>query len=99
MRAFGFKSVHAGAIFGRPEYHSEFVGVLSVSPPLNVILPFEFRKNAFQTLPFGPGTPNRNSNPPSSGLARAGLLAPSGDASPSLSSPRKGAFWSSPPAT
>src|SRR6478736_1060224 len=48
-RAFGFKSVHAGAIFGNPVRNSGTVAVLSVSPAPNVTFPFELMNNPFHT--------------------------------------------------
>src|SRR5262249_26050509 len=82
-RASGFRSAHAGAIFGSPALNLGTVGVLSVSPPPNVMLPFEFQKNPFHThfaLPTGP--PNTNSNPPLRGPSSGGLPPPG--ARPSL---------------
>src|SRR5690242_3358454 len=72
-RAAGFRSAHAGAIFGSPKRNSGTVGVLSVSPAPNVMLPFEFQKNPFHTQPAVPtGPPNRNSKPPCSAVVWPG---------------------------
>src|SRR5438128_697269 len=84
-RELGSRSAHAGAIFGKPKRNSGTVGVLSVSPAPNVMLPFEFQKNPFHTHPAVPtGPPNRNSKPPLSAPANTGVPAPSS------SSPRNG---------
>src|SRR6266567_8964916 len=95
-RAFGFKSVHAGAIRGGPVRKSGTVGVLDTSPIPNVMFPFEFRKNPFHTQPAAPtGPPNTNSKPPLSGPVNTGLPAttPGGIGDPlSSSSPRNGVF-------
>jgi hypothetical protein len=45
----GFKSAHAGAIFGNPNLNAGTLGLLFLSPPPNVRLPFEFQKNPFHT--------------------------------------------------
>src|SRR5262249_7446992 len=86
-----FRSAHAGAIRGAPALSSGTVGVLSLSPTPKVILPFEFKKNPFQTQPAVPtGPPNTNSNPPLRGPKTGGGPAPSS------SSPRKigrAAWW------
>src|SRR5262245_12388588 len=87
LRDDGLRSTQAGAILGGPVLNSGTVGVLSVSPAPNVMLPFEFRKNPFHTqaaVPTGP--PKRNSNPPLSGPASGGVPAPSS------SSPENGEF-------
>src|SRR5438128_1320600 len=84
-RAAGFRSAHAGAILGKPTRNSGTVGVLSVSPAPNVMLPFEFQKNPFHTQPAVPAGPaNRNLKPPLSAPASTGVPAPSS------SSPRNG---------
>src|SRR5262249_6482504 len=83
----GFRSVHAGAIFGSPALKSGTFALLLASPFPNVTFPFEFRKNPFPThtpVPIGP--PNRNSNPPDNAPASTGFPAPLS------SSPRNGAF-------
>ena len=73
---------------------SATVGVLSVSPAPNVMLPFELRKNAFHGVVQTPEiAPKLSSKPPFSAPAIAGAPAPS------ESSPWKGVNWSSPPAT
>src|SRR5262245_48414781 len=85
--AFGFKSVHAGAILGGPALKSSTDATLLVSPTPNVMFPFEFKKNPFHTHPAVPtGPPNTNSNPPDNGPTNAGVP------NPLSSSPRNGVF-------
>src|SRR6185436_426252 len=88
-REFGFKSAHAGAIFGAPRQNAGTVTIPLVSPIPNVMLPFEFQKNPFHTHPAVPtGPPNTNSNPPDNSPVKTGVPKPSS------SSPRNGVFWS-----
>src|SRR6185369_1680200 len=83
----GFRSVHAGAIFGAPLRNAGTVGILLVSPTPNVMFPFEFQKNPFHTHPaVATGPPNTNSNPPDNGPGTGGVPAPLS------SSPRNGLF-------
>src|SRR6185295_6212956 len=90
----GLRSAHAGAIFGAPLRNAGTVTTLLVSPTPSVMFPFEFQKNPFHTQPAVPtGPPNTNSHPPDNSPVNGGVPAPS------LSSPRNGVFWSSPPAT
>src|SRR5262249_17875403 len=52
----GFRSVHAAAIFGRPDLNAGTFAMFEMSPPPNVMFPFEFRKNPFHTpCPAVPG--------------------------------------------
>src|SRR5581483_8658135 len=72
-RAAGLRSAQAGAIRGSPKRNSGTVGVLSVSPAPNVMLPLEFQKKPFQTQPAVPtGPPKRNSKPPCSAVVCPG---------------------------
>src|SRR5262249_21888059 len=101
----GFRSAHAAAIFGLNDRNAGTLAMLAVSPPPNVILPFEFSQNPFHTpLPVPHAAPtwntspsglaNKNWNPPDSGPTSGAGLPP-----PSSSSPVNGNTPSSPPAT
>ncbi len=85
----GFRSHQAAAILGRPDRNAGTLAILAVSPPPNVIEPFEFSHIPFQTpLPAPQAAPtwntspsglaNKNSNPPDRGpTSGPGLPAPS----------------------
>src|SRR5215471_3229864 len=77
----GFRSAHAAAIFGRPALNNGTFAIFAVSPPPNVIFPFEFSQNPFHTpFPVAHAAPtwntspsgfaNRNSKPPDNGPVR-----------------------------